>query len=203
MPQVHDTQALLNRLVRLLEDILAAQPEGITEHLLFMRLAERGENAFGEQAFSGDLALFQSHFMLFHSLYQLRAELRKRGHGDLEIHCLNIQWHPRAEFTEEALALLDPLQTYYEDINNLTSTGEEDVSTMLLDFWSLLDLDGERADALNILGLQDPVEVEQIKARYRQLALNMHPDRGGDEQDIRQLNTAMDSLMRRARTPNL
>ncbi|VAW86545.1 hypothetical protein MNBD_GAMMA18-476, partial [hydrothermal vent metagenome] len=45
--------------------------------------------------------------------------------------------------------------------------------------------------ALSQLGLKAPVTDEQIRRRYKELVMQHHPDRGGNEQQLQALNQAM------------
>lgn len=73
--------------------ILRAHPDGLSEHDLIRKLA-RDDPAFGPDAYTDKLSLFQCHFILFHHLYRLRDDLWNERQGDLAIHCLKIALHP-------------------------------------------------------------------------------------------------------------
>ena len=62
-------------LLDLLQGILFDHPEGIKEYDLLMILKEMELPVFHCSRFPGSLALFRSHFMLFHLLYDLRERL--------------------------------------------------------------------------------------------------------------------------------
>lgn len=53
----------------------------------------------------------------------------------------------------------------------------------------------DRAEALRILGLEDPVEPEEIKAAYHRLIGSLHPDRGGSAYLTAKINEARDFLL--------
>lgn len=53
-----------------------------------------------------------------------------------------------------------------------------------------------RAEALEILGLQEGAEEEEIQAAYRRLMRNAHPDHGGSAWMASRLNAARDVLLR-------
>ena len=46
----------------------------------------------------------------------------------------------------------------------------------------------------HILGLQNFSSLPEIRKAYRRLALKYHPDRGGDEEKMKELNTAYEFL---------
>ena len=47
-----------------------------------------------------------------------------------------------------------------------------------------------------ILGIKNQSSVEEIKRAYRSLALRFHPDRGGDEERMKEINEAYDILQK-------
>ncbi|MCZ6676303.1 MAG: J domain-containing protein [Candidatus Poribacteria bacterium] len=53
-----------------------------------------------------------------------------------------------------------------------------------------LNVPAELRDSFQIFGLTDPVDFDALRARYRQLALSYHPDKGGSLEMMQQLNTA-------------
>jgi DnaJ-domain-containing protein 1 len=54
----------------------------------------------------------------------------------------------------------------------------------------------ERQQALNVLGLPPNATPQQIKRRYRTLAKRYHPDRGGDQQQMKRIIAAYEFLTR-------
>lgn len=53
----------------------------------------------------------------------------------------------------------------------------------------------DRAEALRILGLEDPVDNAEIKSAYHRLIGSMHPDRGGSAYLTAKINEARDFLL--------
>ena len=53
-----------------------------------------------------------------------------------------------------------------------------------------------RQQALNVLGLPSNATRQQIKRRYRALAKQYHPDRGGDQQQMQRIIAAYELLMK-------
>lgn len=173
--------------------ILRAHPDGLTEHDLMRKLA-RDDPAFGPDAYSDELSLFQCHFILFHHLYRLRDDLWNERQGDLAIHCLKIALRPCPDETDRLPAAPDPLRAYYLDLSHLEKTGKQEVLAMLDTFWLSFARHDRRAEALAALGLADPVEHTEIKRRYRELAMEHHPDRGGEMEKLQAINAAMELL---------
>ena len=54
----------------------------------------------------------------------------------------------------------------------------------------------ERQQALAVLGLPPNATRQQIKRRYRTLAKKYHPDRGGDQQQMKRIIAAYEFLTR-------
>ncbi|MBU1690430.1 MAG: DnaJ domain-containing protein [Gammaproteobacteria bacterium] len=173
--------------------ILRAHPDGLTEHDLFCKLAH-DDPTFGPDAYTDELSLFQCHFILYHHLYRLRDELWINGEGDLAIHCLKIVLRPCPDGTSPLPSTPDPLRNYYLDLTHLEKTGKQEVLEMLDTFWLRFARNDRRAEALAELGLADPVDYPEIKRRYRELAMEHHPDRGGEMEKLQAINTAMGLL---------
>ena len=173
--------------------ILRAHPDGLSEHDLIRRLAHN-DPAFGPDTYTDELSLFQCHFILFHHLYRLRDDLWHNREGDLAIHCLKIVLHPCLDGIGHLPTTPDPLQAYYLDLTHLEKTGKQEVLEMLDTFWLRFARNDRRAEALAALGLADPVDHLEIKRRYRELAMEHHPDRGGEMEKLQAINAAMELL---------
>jgi len=188
-------EALYRELAPLLLRLLTDHRDGMSEFSLLERLAEQGLAAFGRETRSDALCLFQSHFVLFHLLYRLRDRLRAEGAGELRIDCLCIRLDPLQPGGGDGLpAIPDPLGAYYLEPENLRTTGAEEVEALLAAFWGRYCSFDRRADALLVLGLSDPVADEEIRRAYRRLAMEHHPDRGGDTARLQAINAAMEVL---------
>mmetsp|Transcript_16093 Transcript_16093/g.50599 ORF Transcript_16093/g.50599 Transcript_16093/m.50599 type:complete len:92 (-) Transcript_16093:35-310(-) len=59
--------------------------EGISEFEIITLLKQPPYSLFDEDALRDSLMLFQTHFVLFHSLYRLRNEWREQKVGELDI----------------------------------------------------------------------------------------------------------------------
>ena len=178
-----------------IEDILSLEEDGISEYELMRWLGREGHESYKQSFLQDNLALFRAHFILFHALYRLRDRLWEDASGFLEISAVKIIRHPY-QATEDGLQPLDDLREYYLDIRNLTDTTETDVDDMLRSFWEKYLTADDRVEALKTLELQEPVGYAEIKERYRERALEHHPDRGGSEETIKEINHAMSVLER-------
>lgn len=176
--------------------ILEKFPFGISEYHLMQELkgkSSRIPDPFGQD----NLTLFRSHFLLFNALYELQTELAANEEKLLQINPLKIQLTP---FTIKSSkkALTDKreanLRSYYLDFGNLENTTAEDVEEMLGKFWEIFYLKDKRLHALKVLGLEREATFDEIKKRYRKLAKELHPDKGGDKKKLQEINEAMEVL---------
>nr|WP_245754021.1 DNA-J related domain-containing protein [Aquisalimonas asiatica] len=173
--------------------LLREAPGGQTEHALIVRLRDQGVAPFADADLADPMALFRTHFILFHSLYRLREQLAAQGEW-LRIHCLDIGIDVLTPDSDgasgRAVAAGDPLRDYYLDLDNLDTMDRATVEAMLSGFWRRLDAGERRHEALELLGLEEPAGVEEVTRRYRQLAQQHHPDKGGDTETLQRLNEA-------------
>lgn len=183
-----------NSLAELLLQALQAHPTGISEYDLMQWLKNAGHGQYKNVAFSNRLSLFQSHFILFHTLYHLKQQLWEEKIATLEINPLRIILVPLDKPADTALDNQDPLMDYYLDINNLKNTTDRDIAELLANFWRTLGDNEKRSAALVELELEDPVSYAQIKQQHRRLVMKHHPDRGGDKEKLQTINAAMDLL---------
>lgn len=169
--------------------------ESLTEFALLRALKAAGAPEFGAIPAGDNLALFRQHFLLFHLLYRLRDRLRQERCAELRIHALRIAREAYCAGTP-GLEAEDPLRTYYLDITQLHRTTADEVEALLAGFWSRVTARDERAQALAVLGLESPIDLAAAKRRYRRLAMQHHPDRGGDPERLKTINWAMGVLVR-------
>jgi hypothetical protein len=188
--------------------VLLSYPAGLSEFELIKKFETEGQPGFEKECLIGNLSLFQTHFFLFHSLYQLREQLSEQLVLDqeqqyqLEISPLCTQLIPLIPLKENngsSLADHNPLRDYYLDLNNLNEVNEAEVNQLLTQFWERFISNDERRDALEELELQDPVDWPTIKKQHRRLAMQHHPDRGGDEERLQAINAAMELLAKDSR----
>ncbi|MEO5332433.1 MAG: DnaJ domain-containing protein [Magnetococcus sp. YQC-5] len=177
----------------LLYDILSAHPEGLQEYALVKILQRQGIAPFAQSNLSDELSLFRTHFFLFHQLYRLQNQLRQTRRGDVNIHCLCILLLPWQE--GEWLETYDPLRSYYLDQTRLETTTREEIGVMMTWFWHRFSQHEGRAAAYAALDLSEGASLDQIKRRYRELAMIHHPDHGGEACRFRQIAEAADLLL--------
>jgi len=177
----------------LIFNILKNYPDGLKEYELIEELKIR--EILPEETLSGNLNLFQTHFILFHTLYKLKNEIEKNNEQTIEISALRIRILPYTA-AEKSLQSPDSLRDYYLNLDNLHNTKEEDVKDLLNQFWERFVSSQEKEDALSLLGLKEPVTFQNIKDEYRKLVKRHHPDRGGDCCRFQKISLAMETLNR-------
>jgi hypothetical protein len=182
--------------------VLRVHPTGLSEFELIKALEAHGEPGFEAGCLRDNLSLFQTHFLLFNALYRLNDALWAKGEARLEINALRIQLIPLREGDDSQLAEHDPLRDYYLDLDNLKKADAQSVDELLHGFWERFVSNDDRREALDTLELQDPVDWDTIKAQHRRLVMQHHPDRGGDDERLQQINAAMEILARNHRSKN-
>lgn len=190
--------------IKTLHQILEQQPAGLSEFELIQVLRKQEIEFFVNSNLQDPLSLFQTHFLLFHLLYQLRDQLLERQQAILEIHTLSIRLLPWRAGTE-AVCAQDRLREYYLDISQLESTDRQAVEE-LLNFSQLRLTQQDMAqDALTALGFnlaEKTPNAREIQVRYRQQVSRHHPDRGGCTEHVKTLNNAYETLKKHGYVTN-
>ncbi len=197
-PQPDTADQTLAALEQAIAAVVVNQPEGLSEHALMKVLAGRGWTLFESPRLRDPLALFRAHFLLFHCLYRLDDRLAARGLR-LQISPLRIRCRPGTTATGPLPVPADPLRAYYLDLDQLAGTDRAAVERLLGDFWRRYLAPERRRQALAVLGLDAGADAGTIRARYRQLVMRHHPDRGGDKDTLQRINRAYACLRRTAR----
>jgi hypothetical protein len=182
----------LNEQQTLLQDALVTFrlefEKGISEYDLINALKSPPYSVFDEDALGDSLIMFQTHFVLFHCLYQLKNEWREQKIGQLDIGLTRITLLPILESAAN-IQTEDSLANYYLDWSNLSATNEYDVETLLGSFWQKMagaDLHTSISGAelnracitMKIDSLKD-MNLSELKQQYRKLQHENHPDKGG------------------------
>lgn len=85
---------------------------------------------------------------------------------------------------------VDSMKSYYLDWKNLEGMTEEGLRELVEGFFRWMGSRGNVAQALQVLGLPNDAPAGVIKARWRKLSLDHHPDRGGDPVHFQELSAA-------------
>ena len=186
--------SLISYLTGKIEKILKQNSEGISEYELISGLKKESDSELSDVNLQDSLELFQIHFMVSHCLYLLKDRWLAEEKYCLQISPLKISLLPYAKSMKEELAETDHLRAYYLDLSHLENTDADDAENLITSFWQKYAAATGRVEALAALGLEDGVSFEQVKSRYRQLAMENHPDRGGCSHKFASINQAMETL---------
>lgn len=200
---------VFNELQTLLKDTLAtfrpAFELGISEYELICTLKSPPYSVFDEDVLRDSLMMFQTHFVLFHCLYQLRDRWREQEIGELVIGLTRITLDPILESfiniqTEDSLA------DYYLDWSNLGCSDKNEIEALLDSFWQKMA--GTKLNAnmssselkricivMGIESLED-ITLLELKQQYRKLQHKNHPDKGGSIEASQSVLQAYSQLRR-------
>ncbi len=194
------TEPVLRLLQGQLLTIICSAPvagaEPIEEHYLLSRL---GLKLQSEAELSEELARFQQHFVLYHLLYRVQAQLLALGQGYLCIELARVRLvacSDAAEHVDDASR-----RQYYQHWPNFYLMSEQLLEQQLDAFWQYFTRGRGRlaeisaADAITLLQLEPGFTLGQLKKAYRTLALQHHPDRGGNAGQFIALRQAYQQLL--------
>ncbi|WP_235423488.1 DNA-J related domain-containing protein [Pseudoalteromonas luteoviolacea] len=146
--------------------------------------------------------LFKKNFLIMNALYQLQNELHEYGHH-LHVSNMDIYLHQAAVDTPNSNApqveSSAALRHYYLDWSNY-ETSEEDIEALLTSFWQKYLLTtpslGSEARAQLQKKWQLPTQYSatELQKRWRQLAIENHPDKGGDAAIFKQIKQEYEQL---------
>ena len=162
-------------------------------HELMAALRQQGE--IPRLADDEQLQLFRLNFLIMNALYQLQAELYEEGWW-LVISTLDIRLEPLVGSSEAShgFALGENLRSYYLDWQVFWQTDRAEVEALLNRFWRAYDGEGHKAEALALFDLNEGASQEAIRRRWRELALQHHPDRGGNAETFIRIRWAWEVL---------
>lgn len=202
IPTQTDSGEILDEHIQLIlvavEHELRAAKEGISELALIRALQRPPWELIGQVSFHEPESLYPIHFLLFHVLYRLRDELNASDE-QLHISPLNIQLTPQATVAGIGMPEgVDQLRQFYLDLSQY-ELPESAIHKMMDDFWAGRSPDAPAPEdikqAAGILGFDEvPSEFSVVKLRFRRAVMHAHPDRGGDTEQIQQLNHAFSIL---------
>ena len=192
---IPDQQPLLAALERLLRQ----RRNGVSEYELLAAL--RRDALLPGQ--SDVLTLFRAHFRLMNALYQLQPIFFREGLW-LRIEPLRIALEagaanqgdsgPKTARFPGTASSDAALAAWYLDWENYVHTGADEVVDLLSGFWRRYNGHEQRDAALAELELSADADWPAIQHRYRQLAAEHHPDRGGSATRFNRVRQAYESL---------
>lgn len=187
---------MINLLLNKIEIIVQENANGISEYDLISELRSDDEIKLDMTNLQEPHQLFQIHFLVQHCLYILRDRWLAEESGCLQITPVKVSLLPYSKSMREALAETDELRRYYLNLDHLKDTDAEMAEDLLTKFWVKYAASADKLEALAVFGLDEGAGFEEIKIRYRQLALRNHPDKGGSSEQFSIINQAMDTLNR-------
>jgi len=183
--------------LRMIDAILITHPDGMREIDLIDALAERAPGTLSRADLTHPMSRFRVHFMLFHALYQLRANLIADQVAQLTIAPLSIKREPWQSSGSHVIDTHDPLAAYYLDWRNLSQVDVGDVMAMIGGFWQTMAAPTDIQSALASLELSRSASWPEMKQQYRMQCMTHHPDRGGDTEAYQKIQAAYDVLKKR------
>jgi len=184
-----------NPLIIPILEILKNSQENISEYDLICKLEQQGiEYPVKDETY--DMTMFKKHFMTMNALYYLQRELIVEGYY-LLITPLKIKIEI-INHTTESTALADEaeikIRDYYLDWRHFDKTTQQDVKTLLTDFWKKYFALEKQEQALTTLCLDTNVSWDEIQQSYRRLARQHHPDKGGNHSVFIEIREAYEIL---------
>lgn len=176
-------QALLDEVF-----ILLSQGNTYKVHTLAAHLSQQG--LLGKLDDDPTQDLFKRNFVLMHSLYTLQNELVNDG---LYLHIDSMDIHLSTQLNLPDLNT--PLRDYYLDWHNYTTDNAE-IEELLNNFWQkyaaytrqptkAVEAHPDMVKAVcQQWDLAYPFTDKQLRKRWRQIALQLHPDKGVQDDEL-------------------
>jgi len=145
------------------------------------------------------LAIFQKHFLVRNCFYRFCAKSGKHATLDFSISALGLEVRqlqaeaPAAQYVGHTSGFL-ALEAFYLELDNFHKATEDTVAELLSSFWTKYHALDECEASLQVLNLESDVSWEDISKRYRVLAQQHHPDRGGDSEQFIKIKKAYTML---------
>lgn len=141
---------------------------------------------------SAQQVIFQKNFLLMNALLQLQESLLSEG-WVLNVSVMAIHLSRLSESNQHLPTEALSLREYYFDWSNFKAT-TEDVEKLLGQFWERYLAVDQQQEAFECLALPVDASFEQVKSRYRELAAQHHPDRGGDSAEFMAVRKAYELI---------
>jgi len=149
--------------------------------------------------------LYHTNFMVMNGLFQLQEQLQEEGlflqisSMDITLLSSGLSSDLSSGLTSDSdsapeqslqLGQQNKLKDFYLDWSNCEGITSEQVQALLDEFWQRYRDQDKYEWALQILDLDNSVSQEQLQQRYRSLAQQHHPDKGGDSETFMQVREA-------------
>jgi hypothetical protein len=201
-----------NHLLEPIHCILDTATASLSEYELIQQLQKQGWLA--PITLGDSVSLYSTHFIVYNALYQLKIHYQSAGRSLLisalaielsavlasNVYDSAVRKDGSAESNDMGVynqADSEGLRSYYLDWDNLDEATEDSIDGLLNSFWQRYVSEDECQQAFVVLGLECMDGYPEIKAKYRQLAMQHHPDRGGDVEAFQAIQQAFSLLQRR------
>lgn len=185
--------------------IMAILKQGsLSEFELIKTLQKPPYSLFKQDLFANELSLFQTHFVIHNTLYRLRDIGLAQGCYDIDTLTTQLSLIPFCQRSEPKGDLLAntsqltanerpevlKLREYYLDWRNFEQTGQQNVADLLSRFWQTYSQFGSKQQkqqlqfALNAMGFEQIPSQSELKAKYKQQSIQLHPDKGGSAEEF-------------------
>lgn len=151
------------------------------------------------------VALFQINFLVMNALYTLQDELlQEQLQLSISPLAIDLQSIPPPKNVAKNSLKADSeqhLKEYYFNWSHFKETGEQEVETLLTQFWTRFANQDKTEGAYHTLKLPLQSSWPDIQKAYRTQARQHHPDRGGDPAlfiAVRQAYEILKSLHRKS-----
>lgn len=182
----------IDKIMRKLDDYLDQSAE-TNEHSLILALAQDQVEPFDALNLKHSKELFNAHFLVRHALFLLQNRYLEERSYLLHIDLTKIRREAYLE-ASSSLCQHNPVKAYYLDFQNFLDTTEDDVNDLLTQFWRKHVAQESKLEDLAVLGLPADAGHEEVKRKYRQLAQEAHPDKGGNAEEFAKLAQAKSNL---------
>lgn len=161
-------------------EVLKQKPSGWKVHTLAAHLKDLGLVPMLDPV--PEKELFKKNFLIMNALYQLQETLYPDSW--LQVQAMDIElMSGRYHGSTHTIDLQDPLRDYYINWLNYEAN-EGEVKRLLNEFWTRYkrfvggsETDMDRSHALSLFELPLDATQQEIRKRWRRLALRWHPDR--------------------------
>jgi len=165
-----------------------------SEHALIQHLKNENIAPFSEFRLQQSKDLFSAHFLTKHALYHLQNRYHQEQSYLLDISAVRIVRSPyyinEGHCSDGSVTKHDSLKDYYLNIQHYFETDEDEVNILLNSFWQKFLAQDDKQEALAELELPDDADYPAIKKKYRILAQQHHPDKGGCSKKFVRINAA-------------
>ncbi|MFT7388408.1 MAG: hypothetical protein ACI8VC_001654 [Candidatus Endobugula sp.] len=193
-----------NHLLEPISCLLSTQAAPMSEYTLIQQL--QGQGWLDPINLADTLSLYSTHFIVYNALYQLQPRYRDQQQH-LRISALDIGLQDvstgLSAGTMPAYSLAhgyheenEALRDFYLNWDNVDTATQQSVDTLLNGFWKRYVEDDELTMAFVHLELDMRAPYIDCKQKYRQLAMQHHPDRGGEERRFKEVQHAFSVVQR-------